>query len=419
MAKQITEEQVERIVEKLVDRIEEANTQFLKSIGSSIKAIKELTPTEAQQLVQILKYGGKYEDIVKEIAKYTDLNIKDVDEIFSAYAKKDQMFYKQFYEYRNKPFIPFEQNVALQTQKIALANVVKNELYDFTRTGVLGYAMEGLDGKKHFYGLKETYNKVLDEALLNVSQGKETFDDAMVKTLQELGGSGLRTLEYKDTGYSMRLDSAVRMHLKSRLRELHNENQQIIGEEIGADGVEVSVHGNPAPDHADIQGRQFNNKKEDSKPTDWEKIQKGERVKDYAGIYRQLEHSKSGSYRPISELNCYHTVFSIILGVSKPEYTDEQLQQIIDDNEKGFEFEGQHYTNYEGTQMQRNLERAIRDQKDIQILAKTSDNKQLIAKSQERIRILTHKYQQLSEVSGLPTKVQRLRVSGYKRTKVK
>ena len=58
MAKQITEEQVEKIVERLVGRIELANTYFLQNIGSSVARIRELTPSEAQQLVQILKYGG-------------------------------------------------------------------------------------------------------------------------------------------------------------------------------------------------------------------------------------------------------------------------------------------------------------------------------------------------------------------------
>jgi hypothetical protein len=114
-------------------------------------------------------------------------------------------------------------------------------------------------------------------------------------------------------------------------------------------------------------------------------------------------------------MNCYHDAFSVVLGVSKPEYTDEQLQQIIGNNEKGFEFEGKHYTNYDGTQLQRNLERAIREQKDIQILGKSSGNNELVGEAQQRITQLTHKYNELSKISGLPTKKQRLRISGYKR----
>ena len=74
---------------------------------------------------------------------------------------------------------------------------------------------------------------------------------------------------------------------------------------------------------------------------------------------------------------------------------------------------------YEGTQLQRNLERAIREQKDIQILAKASDNIELVGQAQQNITQLTNKYKELSDLSGLPTKVNRLRVSGYRKTKVK
>ena len=409
----ITEKQMELLTERLMDRVEKANTKFLKSIGYSIKEIKKMTSTQAQQLIQILKYGGNYEEIINKIAEYMDLNVEEVDAIFSNYAKKDQMFNKKFYEYKNIPFVKYSENDALKRQTMALANITKQAMRNFTRSTAIGYSING-----EFYSLRETYEKLLDEALLNVSQGKETFDSAMKNTLKEIGGSGLKTLDY-ESGRQIRLDSMVRMHLKDGLRTLHNENQELFGEEFGADGVEISVHMNPAPDHADIQGRQFSNKKENGKPSDWERLQNGERVKDYSGVYRQLEHSKNGGYRPISEYNCYHYIFSIVLGANKPEYSDSQLQEIIDNNNKGFELDGKHYTNYEGTQMQRALERRIREQKDTQILAKASDNQELLAESQKKITQLTNKYKELSEKSGLPTKMERLRVNGYRRTKLK
>ena len=398
----ITENQIEQIVEKLIDRVEYANAYFLQSIGSSIGKIKELKPTQAQKLVQILKYGGKYEDILKELAKYTDLNIKDIDEIFSNYAKKDQLFYEKFYKYRDIPFVPFNENLALKRQTMAFANIVKNEMYNFTRTNVLGYTLNG-----KFVGLRDAYNEMLDTALLNVGQGKETFDSAMTRMMKEIGGSGLKTIEYA-SGRSMRLDSAIRMNLKGRLRELHNENQKIIGNEIGADGYEISVHENPAIDHEQAQGRQFSIE-------EFDKLNSGLEAKDYKGNIYTLDHDGKNGYRPISEMNCYHYIFSIVLGASEPEYSDKQLKQIRKNNEKGFEFEGKHYTNYEGTQMQRNLERSIREQKDIQILAKASENNELVNETQGKIRILSRKYKNLSEISGLPTKPERLKVSGYKR----
>lgn len=407
----ITEDQIELLVEKLINRIEEANTYFLMKMGASVGKIKELTPTQAQQLVQILKYGGSYDDIVKEIAKYTNLNVKDIDKIFSSYAKKDQLFYEKFYKYRNIPFIEYAENEALKRQTEALANIVKNEMYNFTRNNVLGYTIRDLKGRPQFLGLRETYNRVLDEALLNVGQGKESFDSAMTRIMKDIGGSGLKTIEYQ-SGRSMRLDSAIRMHLKGRLRELHNENQKLFGAEFDADGYEISVHENPAEDHQFVQGRQFS-------IAEYDRLNNGYEAIDYKGNTYSLDHDNKNGYRPISEMNCYHYIFSIVLGVSEPEYTDKQLKKIIDNNNEGFEFESKHYTNYEGTQLQRNIERAIREQKDIQIFAKTSGNTNLINESQQKITQLTHKYNKLSQISGLPTKKKRLKVSGYRRTKVK
>jgi len=403
----ISEEQIELLVERLVNRIEEANTYFLMKMGSSIKKIRELTPSQAQQLVNILKYGGDYEDIIREISKYTNLNISEVDEIFSNYAKKDQLFYEKFYKYRNIPFVEYEQNEALKRQTEALANIVKNEMYNFTRANVLGYTIRDINGRVQFMGLRETYNRVLDEALINVGTGKETFDSAMTRILKDIGGSGLKTIEYA-SGRSMRLDSAVRMNLKSRLRELHNENQKILGAEFDSDGYEISVHSNPAIDHEQVQGRQFS-------LAEYDRLNSGLEAKDYKGNIYTLDHDGKNGYRPISEMNCYHYIFSIVLGASEPEYSDKQLKEIIDSNNKGFEFEGKHFSNYEGTQLQRSIERAIREQKDTQILAKASGNNELVGEAQQKITQLTHKYNELSKISGLPTKAQRLRISGYKR----
>lgn len=412
----INENQIEQIIEQLIKRVQKANVRFLVEIGKTIKRIKKLTPSKAQQLIQMLKYGGDYKEMAKEIAKYSDLNVKDIEKIFEAYAKKDQMFYEDFYKYRNIPFVPFEENAVLKAQTLALTNIAKNEMYNFTRNNVLGYMIKNEKGIPQFYGLKETYNRVLDEAFVNVAQGTITFDNAMREIMKEIGGSGLKTLNY-ESGRSVRLDSAARMHMKSRLRELHNENQKIIAKQIKADGVEISVHLNPAPDHQYAQGHQLYNKQ-------FDQLQATGKAKDINGIQINMHlENKAGeeykTHRPISEMNCYHYIFSIIVGVNSPEYTDKQLQEIIDNNNEGFEYEGKHYTNYEGTQLQRNLERKIREQKDIQILGKASGDDELVVESQHNIAILTKKYKELSEISGLPKKTDRLRVPNYKRVAIK
>ena len=405
----INDRQIDLLIERFIDRIEQANSYYLQKLGESVKKIRTLTPTQAQQLVQILKYNGDYEEIVARISKLTNLDIKEIDELFSEFAKKDQLFYEKFYKYKNVPFVEYAQNEALKRQTQALSNIAKQEMYNFARSNALGYSIRDLKGRIQFIGLRETYERVLDEAVLNVGTGIDTFDNAMSRIMKEIGGSGLKTLDYN--GRSIRLDSMVRQHLKGALRQLHNETQAIFGEEFGSDGVEISVHLNPAPDHAEVQGRQFSKE-------EFDKFQNDQDAVDYTGKLFTKEH-EGHDRRSISEYNCYHYTFDIVLGVSKPEYSEEELQKIIDDNNKGFELDGVHYTNYEGTQLQRKIELAVRKQKDIQIMAKASGNKELVAESQQKITQLTHKYKQLSDVSGLPTKMERMRVPKYRRISVK
>ena len=407
----MNEETIELLVTRLVSRINKANEFFLIKIGESVKKIRGLTPTQAHQLIQILKYNGNYEEIINEISRLTNLNIQDIDAIFNEMAKKDYLFAEQFYKYRGVEYIPYSQNKALLRQVNALASITKQEMFNYARATNLGYSIRDLQGNVKFVGLRETYNRVLDEAVLNVGTGVDTFDNAMSRIMKDIGGNGLKTVDYA-SGRSIRLDSVARMHLKGALRNLHNEVQKQVGEEFDFDGYEISVHSNPAVDHSFVQGHQFSIE-------EYNKLNNGLEAKDYTGKTFTLDHDHKNGFRPISTMNCYHYVFSIVLGVSKPEYSEEQLQKIIDDNNKGFELDGEHYTNYEGTQLQRKLETEIRKQKDIQILGRASGNKQIVEESQARITQLTNKYIEISKISGLPTRMDRLKVAKYRRISAK
>lgn len=73
---------------------------------------------------------------------------------------------------------------------------------------------------------------------------------------------------------------------------------------------------------------------------------------------------------------------------------------------------------YEGTQLQRKIELEIRKKKDIQILARSSGDNELVEASELKIRQLTNKYNELSRVSGLMPKKQKLSVPNYRRIAV-
>ena len=420
----LSDEILEKVSERLVNRIEQANEYILKEMGSSIDEIGKLGYTEAHKIAQIMKYGGDYNKIVKKLAEITNLNEKDIKKIFNEVAKSDYEFAKQFYDYNKVKYIPYNENIALQSQVDAITRITQRNIKQMMNPSVLGYGMiDKKTGIVTFKNLKQAYYDLIDEAVSSVTQGKETFNDAMTRQIKEMGGGGLKVIydstyvnkKGKVVHRTRRLDSSVRMNMKDGLRTLHNETQETFGNEFGANGVEISVHNNPAEDHEEMQGRQFSNE-------EYDKLQSDGIAKDYTGkeidIHRTLKDGTSTvDFRPVSQYNCYHYTFSIVLGVSNPEYSEKQLKKIIEDNNKGFELDGKHYTNYQGTQMQRKLETKIREQKDIQIMAKASGQTETVAEAQKKISELTNKYKELSSKAGLPTKMDRMKVSGYKRMK--
>lgn len=280
----------------------------------------------------------------------------------------------------------------------SLASITADIYRNISNTSVIGFIQDGA-----FKQLQQVYQDTIDKAILSISQGKQDFYSSMRQTLKELGGSGL--VQY-ESGRTRRLDSAVRMNILDGMRALNNETSRRFGEEYNADGIEISVHSKPAPDHADIQGKQFSIE-------EFDKLENGDVATDYQG-----NRYDGADKRHIGEYNCYHKIFSIVLGVSKPEYTNKQLNDIRESNLSGFDFEGKHYTMYQGTQLQRRIETAIRKQKDTQILARASGDTELVEQSQNKIRLLTSKYNNLCKASGLLPKKIRMQVSGYKRIKV-
>lgn len=412
--KRISDEQIQRLSEILSEKINKANVSFLKEIGKTIKRIKKLSPTKAHQLIQILRYGNKVDNVVDEISKLVNVNEKAIYKVFDEYAKIDQDFYEQFYKYRGIPFIPYEENEILKRQTEAIVNIVGDKLKNLTGSRAIGYTIIDKNGNVVFKGIRETYESLLDEALLNVSQGKETLDSSLRRILKSIGRSGLKYLDY-ESGRSIRIESMVNMHLMDGIRQLHNENQKIYGNEFGSDGIEISVHEFPAEDHEEAQGRQFTNE-------EYERLQNMGVARDIDGeevnIHRETKNGLADDFRPISQYNCYHYIFPIIIGVNKPEYSKEELKNINKRNKDGFEFEGKHYTMYQGTQLQRKIETEVRKNKDLQILARESDDKELLIESQTKINQLTNKYKELCEVSGLPSKNKRMSVSGYHKIKI-
>lgn len=393
----LSEDTLERLSERLVDRIEGLNTYFIKKIGKQIKIIGTVTPSQISELLQSVQYGNDIDEIMNKIAEVTDMNVKDIYKIFEEVAKKNQTFSKKFYDYNKVKFIPYEENKTLQEQVMSIAKATANEYVNMSKT--FAYMSINETGEKVFTSISDIYQKITDEAILSIAQGRESYQMAMKKSMKEMTRNGLRIVDYS-SGYSRRADSSVRMNVMDGIRKLNREVQESFGKEFGANGIEVSHHLYAAPDHIDtIDGRQFS--------TNGEKTINGIKYQNYDTVNNSLD-------RHVGELNCYHFPFQIVLGVSEPMYSKEQLEADKQANMHGFEYEGNHYTMYEGTQLQRQIETKIRQYKDRQIGARAIDDNDEVYHCQEKIEQLTNKYKELSDISGLPTKIDRLRVDGYR-----
>lgn len=397
----LSEEALERLSERLIRRIEELNTIYVNTLGEQLNTIGKLTPTQLAQLFQTIKYGGDLDKIVKKVSEITRLNVNDIYSMFEEVAKTNQNYSKKFYEYKNTKFIPYEKNKELQNYVKSMADITVNDYINLSKT--MAYSI--YDGNKTKYtSLSETYQTITDRAILEITQGRDSYEQSIKKAMKELTEKGLRTVDYA-SGYSRRLDSSVRMNIMDGLSRLSMNLQEKFGEEFGADGIEVSHHVNPAPDHEDtVDGRQFSK--------NGTRVVNGIEYKDFNEINNKLT-------RHVGEMNCYHITYSIVLGISNPLFTNEELENDKLANAKGFEFEGKHYTMYEGTQLQRQIETKIRQYKERQIGAESIENLDEVFKCQKRIRQLTDKYNELHKVSGLSTRIERLRVDNYKKVSKK
>lgn len=404
----LNEELQEQLLNVFDKRFQDYNTKVLEELGNVIKQFKDLTPSQAHSLAQQLKYNTTVKDLLNELSKISGLSVDDLKKVLEKVAKENISFADTYYKAKGLETPIYSENKALQRLVSSVYKTSGTEFKNIAKS--TGFRLLDNNGKPLLLDIDKTYKEVIDRCIIAVSQGKETYQQSMRSTLKQLSDSGVRRIDYANN-YSRRIDSSVRMNVLDGMRQVANESQQLFGKEFNSDGVEISTHLNPSPDHSNVQGHQFSNK-------EYEKLQSTGVATDYNG--EVIDIRIKDNFRPISTMNCFHYIFSIVLGVSKPQYSKEELKKIIDDNDKGAELDGKHYTNYELTQIMRKLETKIREQKDLQIIARASDDKDLILQAQTKITQLTNKYKQVVKISGLPNQLStRGRVSNYHRISIK
>ena len=414
------EERENVLIERLVRRQEKANEQILRELGKILGEIGQLTPSEAYTIGQQLKYGESLEKIIIILSKQSRLTRDEIYQMLRGEARYNLDFSKKYFKAREVDFIPFKDNRPLQrlVNEIAIAtinNVGVSELRNISRTTGITYLDR--NGNRITKNIIDAYNEIVDDAIVNVATGKESFQQELQRQLKTIGQSGIQKIEY-ESGRHRRIDSAMRMNLKDGLSQLAIAQQEIVGGQFGYNMVEVTHHVNAAPDHIDsIDGKQFamidilrqqiiNGIEKDIKLTDIV----GNRVKVKGVWYDDFNTINESLERHVGTLNCRHTTMTGILGIDKPRYSKEELERDKENNLKGFDYENKHYSLYQGEQLLRKIELELRKTRETKILAQSSKEIETLNQMKQKENLLLNKYYDILKVSGLKSKIERARI---------
>ena len=357
----------------------------LTRIGKRIEKYGKLSLADVKSINNIAVVKQDMDVITKELAKVTGYNISQIEQMYGELLEEQHLANQPLYDYRSKKFVPFKDNRELQAIARAYAKTTGETMINLAKTKALCI----LDHNGNVKGLQRAYTDVLDKAVMQVTTGATDFHTAMRDSIVELGGSGVR-VDYGG-GVTRRLDAVVRQNLLWGAKQASIEYNDMIGEELGCDGIEVDWHSNPRPSHEFMQGKQFILGK----------------AKTINGVNFE---SADEALERLQDYGCLHFKTPIICGVSEPRYSEQELKRLNEQNAKTYEIDGKTVTGYEATQMQRRLETAVRNEKTTRELARASGDKALVKRCNERIKVYQGKYDEISEITGIPEDRKRMSV---------
>lgn len=379
----LTDEQIAEALALIDSRYQKVVQKYLQKVGTTINRIGELNSSSVNLLIQLRRMGVDVSTIERELQKATRMTKQDIRTLFRKAAEEgiaDARF-----EYVTKGVEPSE--VRWEALVEDLWRQTAGSLDNLSRTTVLS----------------ESYRRIVDEAVQAVTMGVTDYNSAIRDELRKAGRAGIQ-VQYA-SGHRRRLDTAIRQNVLDGVRQVQQKAQELIGEEIGADGVDITAHPNSAPDHEPVQGRRFDLE-------NFRAMQAGQDFQDVDG--RRYE----GFRRPITQWRCRHLVYYILIGVSRRMYTEEQLRRWERENHKGVTIGDRKMTNYEATQLMRKLETEIRREKDTAILAKEAGDDVLRRECQDRITDLETQYKAVAEAVQLRPRFDKTRVEGFKPVKM-
>ena len=179
----------------------------------------------------------------------------------------------------------------------------------------------------------------MNKAYMEVSTGIKSYSQSILDTIKEISNQGAY-IEYP-SGQHRSIESAVRMNILTSVNQTSGKLQLMRAEEMDWDLMELSAHSGARPEHAEWQGKVVSRSgKQD---------------------YLSLDDIGYGTATGFQGVNCRHTWFPYYEG-STLTYTNDELKDLKNET---VEYNGKEISKYEASQIQRKIERQIRQDKKI------------------------------------------------------
>lgn len=345
------------------------------------------TATADWQITRLAQLGESEQYIQEYVMQALQATEKELDEIFSDETYREYMGASRGYKVFGQEQIPFAENRKLQSLISSVKTQTKDELENITRT--MGFVKKGFNNRMTVQSLSNFYRSTMDNAVMDIASGAFSYNEVLKRTINQMTQSGIRTIDYS-SGTHNRIDVAARRAVLTGFRQVQGKINEQVANDLGTDSYEVTVHIGARPTHQVWEG----------------KVYTYQQLVDICGL---------GSVTGLKGANCYHDYNAFIPGVSVRTYTDEQLDQIHEEENKKRLYNGKEYTTYEALQRQRELERHARKyREDVHLLELGGGSEDDINASKGHYRRILAEYGDFSKKMKLPLQKDRIYHDGLK-----
>lgn len=321
----------EHLCDQLITLYDDLDNAIINDMVKRMMKTGKVTEATAWQAKQLQQSGMLYEDILEEIAKRTNATRNQVRTLFEDAGVQSIRNDNRSYKAAGLETIVKMSDAALQTLNAGYKKCM-GDLSNLTLTTA--------------NTSQTAYIKACNLAYMEVTNGTMDYGTAIRRAVQSAADEGSWILY--PSGHRDRLDVAVRRSVLTGVGQTMRKISEINANDMDCDIMEITAHAGARPSHAEWQGQFASLSGKNA----------GRKI-DGARVY-SLKEIGYGTGDGFGGWNCRHDWFPFFEGISSRAYSNQRLKDL---NARNIEYNGRMYSEYEIDQMQRALERKVRERK--------------------------------------------------------